>query len=67
MQLIAIHNATIQKIHAGIFLLTDGCRCQLRMLHEHANEQTLTQNIYVSKGHATWHGIPVVLNVFYSA
>ena len=67
MQLIAIHNATIQKIHAGIFLLTDGCRCQLRMLHEHANELTKTQIIHVSTDHETWHCIHVFLNAFYTA
>jgi hypothetical protein len=67
MDLIAIHNATIQKIHAGIFTSSLVCLCQLRMLHEHANELTNTQIIHVSTDHETWHCIHVFLNVFYTA
>ena len=40
MQLTSINNATIPKIHACSFPLSDCCRCQLCMFHEHANELT---------------------------
>jgi hypothetical protein len=64
MQLIAIHIATIQLIHGLIFPLSDGGRCLLRMLHEHANELTTTQIIHVAREKATWHCIHVVLNAY---
>jgi hypothetical protein len=64
LQFTAIHNATILKIHAWMLTLTDECRCQLRMLHEHANDQTYAQHIHVSKDHETWHCANVFLNAY---
>jgi hypothetical protein len=64
LQFTAIHNATILKIHAWMLTLTDECRCQLRMLHEHANDQTYAQHIHVSKDHETWHCTNVFLNAY---
>ena len=64
MPIIALRNATIQKNHAWIFPLTDGCRCQLRLLHDHANELTNIPIIHVSTDHETWHCIHVFLNAY---
>ena len=64
MQLIAIDNATNQKIRAWIFPLNDGCRCQLCILHESVNELTKTQIIHVSTDPETWQRIHVFLNAY---
>jgi hypothetical protein len=64
MQLIAIHDATIQNNHAWIVSLCDDCPCQLRLLHGHADEITNTQIIHVATVKATWHCIHVYLNSY---
>jgi hypothetical protein len=62
MPIIALHNATIQKNHAWIFPLTDACHCQLRLLHDHANELTSIPIIHVSTDHESWLYILIFLN-----
>jgi hypothetical protein len=64
MQLIAIHTATTQTNHACISPLCVCCRCQLRMLHDHANELTKTQTIHVPTDHETGHCTQVFLNAY---
>jgi hypothetical protein len=64
MPIIALYNAAIQKNHAWIFPLTDGCRCHLRLLHDHANELTNIPIIHVPHDHETWHCIHVFLNAY---
>ena len=44
------------------FSLTDGCRGQLRRLHDHANILNKTTIIHVSRDHQTWHCIHDFLN-----
>jgi hypothetical protein len=53
MPIIALNNATIQQNNAWVFPLTDGCRCQFRLLHDHANELTTIPIIHVSTDHET--------------